>query len=62
MKLRKYQTVPAGILIYFIVMAIYTYKKSGGFPEHMWIYWIVELLIVAILYFTLKKQDKYRNR
>ena len=55
----KYIVMPVALLIYFGVMAVYSIVQKGGkLPDNFGIIVTVELLVIALLYYLLKKRGK----
>ena len=64
LKNKKYIIIPAAIVIYTIVIAIYAAYKFYT-PENKTSYFIVigvNLLLAVLLYFLLKKREDFRNK
>jgi len=63
MKIKRAIGVPAALLLYLIVMAIYAWP--GRHPEVTYTQWIVTVIItlacIVFLYFFMKKREKFRN-
>ena len=64
MKIKRTIGLPAALLLYLIVMAIYTWP--GRFAEINYTQWIATIIItlgcIIVLYFVLKKREKFRNK
>lgn len=63
-KWHKYQTLPLALLIYTIVMSVYGWDRYH-FEGNMVEYWSiigVELLIIVVLYFLLRRQYRHRRK
>lgn len=63
LKNKKYIIIPAAIVIYTIVIAIYAAYKFYT-PENKASYFIVigvNLLLAVLLYFLLKRREDFRN-
>ncbi len=56
--MKKYKIMPLAILGYAIVMAIYSYRQIGSWTTNMTITLLVELVVVILLYFFLKKRGR----
>ena len=65
MKIKRHIGVPAALLLYLIVIAVYAYPKSGRLPEVTYSQWFitigVTLACIVALYFVLKKREKFRK-
>ena len=64
MKIKRSVGVPAALLLYLIVIAIYAWP--GRLPQITYTQWIATVVItlgcIVALYFFLKKREKFRNR
>ncbi len=65
MKIRRAIGVPAALLLYLIAIAIYAYPESGRVPQVTYSDWFITigatLACIIILYFVLRKREKFRN-
>jgi len=63
MKIKRHIGVPATLLVYLIAMGIYTWPgRQMGISYVQWCVIVVFTLIcIVILYFLLKKREKYRK-
>lgn len=62
-KLKKHIVIPAAILIYTVVIAIYAFKKYYT-PENKSAYLFVvgvNTALAVVLYFILKRRESYRD-
>lgn len=63
LKNKKYIIIPAAIVVYTIVIAIYAAYKFYT-PENKTSYFLVigvNLLLAVLLYFLLKRREDFRN-
>ena len=64
MKIKRSIGLPAALLLYLIVIAIYAWP--GRLPQITYTQWIVTVAItlgcIVALYFFLKKREKFRNK
>ncbi len=63
-KLKKHIVIPGAILIYTLVIAVFTYEKYYT-PENKGSYFFVigvNLVLAVSLYFILKKRDSLRDK
>lgn len=63
LKNKKYIIIPAAIVVYTVVIAIYAAYKFYT-PENKTSYFLVigvNLLLAVLLYFLLKKREDFRN-
>ncbi len=64
MKIKRSIGVPAALLLYLIVMAVYSWP--GRQPEVTYTQWIAVVAItfvcIVALHFVLEKRDKFRNK
>ena len=63
MKIKRHIGVPAALLLYLIVIAIYAFP--GRMPQITYTQWtttiVVTLGCIVVLHFLLKKREKFRN-
>jgi len=64
MKIKRSIGLPAALLLYLIVMGVYAWP--GRSPEVTYTQWgsviAITLACIVILYFLLKKREKYREK
>ncbi len=64
MKIKRHIGVPAALLLYLIVIAIYSWP--GRFPQVSYAQWgatiAITLCCIVALYFFLKKRGEFRNK
>ena len=62
-RIPKYKTLPAALLIYFVCMAIFSLQSNGWkLQKDFWLICVVELVIIGVLYWTLKYLYNKRNQ
>ena len=53
----KYIALPVALLIYFVAMTVYGIIHNGNrLPDDFWTILAVELLVLVLLFFVLKKK------
>ena len=64
MKIKRHIGVPAALLLYLIAMGVYTWPgRNAGTTYLQWgVVITITLACIVILYFLLKKREKYRNK
>ena len=64
MKIKRSIGVPAALLLYLIVIAVYAWP--GRKPEVTYVQWIavvvITLVCIIALHFFLEKREKHRNK
>ena len=61
-KYPKYIVMPVALLIYFICMTVYGLKQNDWhLQDDFWTICIVELIIIALLYLSLRHLQKKRE-
>ena len=58
----KYIVLPVALLLYFVAMAVYGILHNGNrLPDDFWLILGVELVILGLLFFVLKKRHDRMN-
>lgn len=56
--MKKYILMPLAILLYAIIMAVYSYRQTGAWTTHMTITALVEVVVIVLLFFFLKRKGR----
>ena len=62
MKSKKHIYLPIAILLYAIIMAIYSYRTYNAWTNQLTIVLIIEVAIAILLYILLKKRYDNMNK
>lgn len=59
----KYRVLPIALFVYFVAMAVYGIVHHGGrLPDDFFLICGIEVVILVILFFVLRKKHERMNR